>query len=138
MFWKYTADLQENTHAEVPFQFYFIEIAFQHRWSPVNLLYIFRKSFLRNASGWMLLETLSKSSVSLRNSLLNQGQEMTKSCCTHSKVTVIIFSVIFSSWYKDQKCQNFFSVRKYPKPKIVFSFYVVYFHVLYCCLLLRK
>ena len=32
----------------------FIEITLQHECSPVNLLYIFRKPFPRNTSGWLL------------------------------------------------------------------------------------
>ena len=33
----------------------FIEIALRHGCSPVNLLHIFRTSFLKNTSGWLLL-----------------------------------------------------------------------------------
>ena len=33
----------------------FIEITFLHGWSPVNLLYIFRKPFYKNTYGWLLL-----------------------------------------------------------------------------------
>ena len=33
----------------------FIEIAFQHGCSAVNLLHIFRTLFLKNTSGWLLL-----------------------------------------------------------------------------------
>ena len=33
----------------------FIEIALQHGSSPVNLLHIFKKPFLGNSSGWLLL-----------------------------------------------------------------------------------
>ena len=33
----------------------FIEIALEHGCSPVNLLHIFRKPFLQNTSGWLLL-----------------------------------------------------------------------------------
>ena len=40
----------------------FIEIAFRHGCSPVNLLHIFRTLFPRNTSGWLLLETPMKSS----------------------------------------------------------------------------
>ena len=32
----------------------FIEIAFRHGCSPVNLLHIFRTPFPRNTSGWLL------------------------------------------------------------------------------------
>ena len=34
----------------------FIEIALRHRCSPVNLLHIFRALFLKNTSGWLLLD----------------------------------------------------------------------------------
>ena len=33
----------------------FIEIAFRHGSSPVNLLHISRTPFLKNPSGWLLL-----------------------------------------------------------------------------------
>ena len=36
----------------------FIEITFWHRFSPANLLYIFRTSFPKNTSGWPLLPLL--------------------------------------------------------------------------------
>ena len=49
LFWKYAANLQENTHAEgaisIKLQSYFIEITLQHWRSPVNLLRIFRAPF---------------------------------------------------------------------------------------------
>ena len=53
--WKYAANLQETTHAEVWFQSNFIEIALRHGCSPVNLLHIFRTPFPMNRSGWLLL-----------------------------------------------------------------------------------
>ena len=34
----------------------FIEIALRHVCSPVNLLHFFRTPFLKNTSGWLLLE----------------------------------------------------------------------------------
>ena len=36
----------------------FIEIALRHGCSPVNLLHIFRTTFPKNISGWLLLELL--------------------------------------------------------------------------------
>ena len=36
----------------------FIEIAFRHRYSPANLQHIFRTAFLKNTSGWLLLEII--------------------------------------------------------------------------------
>ena len=53
VFYKYTANLQENTHAKVWLQF---EITLRHRCSPVNFLYIFRTFFPKNTSGELLLE----------------------------------------------------------------------------------
>ena len=35
------------------------KITLRHGCSPVNLLHIFRTAFLKNTSGWMLLQTLS-------------------------------------------------------------------------------
>ena len=37
----------------------FIEIAFRYGCSPVNLLHIFRTTFPRNTSGWLLLGLFS-------------------------------------------------------------------------------
>ena len=39
----------------------FIEIALRHGYSPVNLLYIFRTTFSKNTSGWLLLNCDSAS-----------------------------------------------------------------------------
>ena len=36
----------------------FIEVALRHGCSPVNLLHIFRTAFLKNTSGWLLLNFL--------------------------------------------------------------------------------
>ena len=62
VFWKYAANLQDNTHAEVRFQIKllcnFIEIALRHGFSPVNLLPIFRTPFLKNTSGQLLLRLI--------------------------------------------------------------------------------
>ena len=66
MFRKYTANLQEHSHAEERFQqsckatllklqCNFIEITLRHRCSLVNLLHIFRTPFLTNISGRLLL-----------------------------------------------------------------------------------
>ena len=49
MFWKYAANLQEKTNAEV--QSNFIEITLRHEFSPVNLLHIFRTIFPKSTSG---------------------------------------------------------------------------------------
>ena len=60
VFWKYTANLQENTHATVQFN----KDAKQHYWNrtsawvcpPVNLQHIFRTPFPKNTFGWLLLK----------------------------------------------------------------------------------
>ena len=43
----------------------FIEIALRHRYSPENLLHIFRTAFLKNTSGWLLLSCSAVSTFSL-------------------------------------------------------------------------
>ena len=60
VFWKYAANLQENTHAEVRFglsckQLYWNRTS-ARVCSPVNLPHIFRTTFLKNTSGWLLLK----------------------------------------------------------------------------------
>ena len=51
----------------------FIEIAFPHGCSPVNLLPIFRTPFLKNSSGWLLLElkTMKKQKTQRRQKYKN-------------------------------------------------------------------
>ena len=46
MFWKYVANLQENTHAEIRFQY-----SLRHGCSPAKLLHIFRTPLLRTPLG---------------------------------------------------------------------------------------
>ena len=62
VFWKYAANLQENTHAQVRFLTLhlcsFIEIALQHGCSPVNLLHVFKTLSLKNTSEGLLLLTV--------------------------------------------------------------------------------
>ena len=47
----------------IKFQSNFIEIALRHGCSPVNLLHIFRTTFLNNTSGRLLLKCVFRSSV---------------------------------------------------------------------------
>ena len=47
MFWKYAPKLQENTHAEVWFQ-YKVALLLRHGCSPVNLLHIFKTPLPKN------------------------------------------------------------------------------------------
>ena len=64
VFWKYAANLQDNTHAEVRFQIKllcnFIEIALRHGCSLVNLLHIFRTPFPQNTSRRLLLQLIRR------------------------------------------------------------------------------
>ena len=48
---------------EHPCRSNFIEIAFRHRCSPVNLLHNFRTPFYKNTSGWLLLKVLLEMKV---------------------------------------------------------------------------
>ena len=52
IFWKYAANLEENTYAEVWLKK--IEVILRHGFSPVNLLHIFRTTFYKNNSGGLL------------------------------------------------------------------------------------
>ena len=61
MIWKYAANLQENTLAEVRF-------TLRNGRSPANLLHIFRTHFPKNTFGGLLLKTDSQL-FSLSNSL---------------------------------------------------------------------
>ena len=57
VFWRYAANLQENTQSviSIKLQSNFIEITLGHGCSPVNLLHMFRIPFPRNTFGWLLL-----------------------------------------------------------------------------------
>ena len=58
--WKYVANLQEKNPFEsvisIKLQSNLIEIALRDGSSPVNLLHIFKTTFPRNTSGWLLLD----------------------------------------------------------------------------------
>ena len=57
MFWKYVANLQENTLCQSAISIKllrdFFETALRHGCSPVNLLHIFWTSFQKNTSRWL-------------------------------------------------------------------------------------
>ena len=52
---KFTGEHPCRSVTSLKLQSSFIEIAFWHGCFPVNLLHIFRTTFPRNTSGWMLL-----------------------------------------------------------------------------------
>ena len=55
----------------------FIELALWHGCSPVNLLYIFRTSFSKNTSGWLLLHIiLNLAGRSFYSSLIPNSHEL--------------------------------------------------------------
>ena len=53
---KFTREQSCQSVISIKLQTNFIEIALRHGCSPVNLLHIFRTSFSRNTSGWLLLD----------------------------------------------------------------------------------
>ena len=55
---KFTGEHPCRSVISIKFLFQFIDIALWHEHSPVNLLCIFRKPFLKNISGWLLLQFL--------------------------------------------------------------------------------
>ena len=52
---KFTGEYSCRSLISIKLRCNFIEIALRHGCSPVNLLYIFRKPFPRNTSGWLYL-----------------------------------------------------------------------------------
>ena len=54
---KFTGEHPCRSAISIKLQSNFIEIALWHECSPVNFLHIFRLSFSRNTSGWLLLYT---------------------------------------------------------------------------------
>ena len=49
---------RKGVYGKTPMLCNFIEITFRHGCSAVNLLHISRTTFLKNTSGWLLLEEL--------------------------------------------------------------------------------
>ena len=56
---KFTGEHPCQSAISIKLQSNFIEIALRHGCSPANLLHIFRTSFPRNTSGWLLLYVYS-------------------------------------------------------------------------------
>ena len=56
---KFTGEHPCRSASSIKLQSNFIEIALRHGFSPVNLLRIFRTSFLKKTSGWLLLFLIS-------------------------------------------------------------------------------
>ena len=52
---KFTGEHPCRSEISIKLQSNFIEIALRHDCFPVNLLHIFRATFPRNTSGWLLL-----------------------------------------------------------------------------------
>ena len=52
---KFTREHPCRSAISIKMQSNFVEITLQHGCSPVNLLHIFRTTFLKNSSGWLLL-----------------------------------------------------------------------------------
>ena len=52
---KFTGEHTCRSVISIKLQSNFIEITLRHGCSPVNLLHIFRATFLKNTSGWLLL-----------------------------------------------------------------------------------
>ena len=76
----------------------FIEIALQPGCSPVNLLHIFRKSFLKNTSGRLLLKILSVNSV---YAFLLKLKRFSQEIIQH---VFQIFTTAGSSWFAALYC----------------------------------
>ena len=56
---KFTREHPCRSLISIKLQSNFIEITLRHGFSPVNLMHIFRTSFLKNTSGWLLLYYLN-------------------------------------------------------------------------------
>ena len=55
---KFTGEHPCRSMILIKLLYIFIEITLQHRFSPVNLLHIFRTCFYKNTSGWLLLHNI--------------------------------------------------------------------------------
>ena len=56
---KFTGEHRCRSVTSIKLLSNFIEVAIQHECSPVNLLLIFKTTFLKNTSGWLLLKDVS-------------------------------------------------------------------------------
>ena len=72
----------------------FTEIALRHGCSPVNLLHIFRTTFLKNTSGWLLLKaTIVKIDFTLNLAIARLGSNFSTSL-TNENESFVIYSVV--------------------------------------------
>ena len=55
---KFKGEHPRQSLSSIKLLWNFIEITLRHRWSPVNLLHIFRIPFTKITSGWLLLENV--------------------------------------------------------------------------------
>ena len=76
---KFTAEHPCQSVISIKLQSNFIEIALRHGCSPVNLLHIFRTPFLKNTSGWLLLNKLDQ----FQNSKLRFRNGISKTIVPH-------------------------------------------------------
>ena len=86
---KFTGEQACRSAVSIKLRSNFIEMAFRHACSPVNLLHIFRTAFPRNSSGWLLLVSLASArSVQYMNTIhrLNQTKMQLVYLCTSDDV----------------------------------------------------
>ena len=57
---KFTGEHPRRSVISIKLPSSFIEITLRHGWSPVNLLHVFRKPFVKNTSGRLLLKNNDK------------------------------------------------------------------------------
>ena len=101
---KYAAKLQESTHAEV----WFIEITFRHGCSPVNLLHIFRTSFLKNTPGDLLLIWQPVNAFTLCNELISFCLILFGSILFGLRGKQILVTILFFRCCKNETDQELF------------------------------
>ena len=70
---KFTREHPCRTAISIKLQSSFIEITLRHGCSPVNLLHIFRTLFLKNTSGWLLLEVQVSHDFEKNNLIWNES-----------------------------------------------------------------
>ena len=104
---KFTGERPCQSDISIELLCNFIEIAFQHGCFPVNLLHFFRKSFLKNTSGRLLLKIISDESTATVNQyytsktfkkLILDLKETVKKYFSSKNINRLIFVQPYISW----------------------------------------
>ena len=115
-------DLNKVSVISIKLQSKFIEITLRHGCSPVNLLHIFRTSFLKNTYGWLLLFLWpcrvfvsiffekKITNILLWNEAINHLRKVNNKCTQqefYKTRDVLLKDVLFSVWFMSSRPELF-------------------------------